>query len=153
MIHHISIAVDNPLHVAEILSQVWKGKLFPFPPHPGSYMVLAQDEYGTAIELYPMGTNLIPGELAGEFAKSNQVSQFVPFHAAISIPASLEEMQEIGMREGWLVKKCDRGPFHVVEFWIENKLMLEFLTPEFAREYLEFAQPQNYEAFFAAAVG
>jgi hypothetical protein len=151
MIHHISVAVDNPLHIAEVLSEVLQGHLYPFPPHPGSYMVINGDEHGTGIELLPAGTELIPGTNESQFQANATPSHFTPFHAAISVPTSQEKMEQIGTREGWLVRFCDRGPFAVMEFWIENKLMLEFLTPEMAPQYLEFAKPQNYEAFFTVA--
>ncbi|MDJ0673851.1 MAG: hypothetical protein QNJ36_00390 [Calothrix sp. MO_167.B42] len=75
---------------------------------------------------------------AVKFQNNHQTSKFFPFHAAISVDSNIEELEEIGMKEGWLVKICDRGGFHVVEFWIENKLMLELLTPEFTHEYLDF---------------
>ncbi len=152
MIHHISVAVDNPQYVAEVLSEVLAGKFCPFPPHPGSYMVFAQDEYGTGIELYPSGTELIPGEPEVQFQNQTSSTHFVPFHAAISVPTSIEEIEEIGTRAGWLVKVCNRGSFHVVEFWVENKFMLELLPSEFTREYLEFLQPQKLEALFNAAM-
>ncbi|MBE9190235.1 hypothetical protein IQ230_07645 [Gloeocapsopsis crepidinum LEGE 06123] len=152
MLHHISIAVDNPLHVAEILAQVCHGQSLPFPPHPGSYIVIADDEYGTAIELYPAGTELIPGVEEAAFSHNNFSSPFTAVHAAISVPTSREEIEDIGAREGWLVRQCDRDPFHVIEFWVENKLMLEFLPPDLALEYLNFMQPQNWRAFVNSAV-
>lgn len=152
MPHHISIAVDRPLHVAEVLAQVCHGQSLPFPPHPGSYIMLADDEYGTAIELYPAGTELIPGVEEGAFSHNSLPSPFTAVHAAISVPMSREEIEDIGAREGWLVRQCDRGSFHVIEFWVENKLMLEFLPPNLALEYLTFMQPQNWRAFVDSAV-
>jgi hypothetical protein len=35
------------------------------------------------------------------------------------------------------------GLFDVVEFWIENRLMLELLTPAIAPKYLNFFSPQQ----------
>ena len=163
MLHHISIAVDRPLHVAEVLAQVCHGQSLPLPPHPGSYIVLADDEYGKAIEakateqdacyeLYPAGTELIPGVEEAAFSHNSLSSPFTAVHAAISVPTSREEIEDIGTREGWLVRQSDRGPFHVIEFWVENKLMLEFLPPNLALEYLTFMQPQNWRAFVDSAV-
>jgi hypothetical protein len=43
MLHHISIAVKNPHHVAEVLAEIRQGNVIPFPPNPGSYVVLAGD--------------------------------------------------------------------------------------------------------------
>jgi hypothetical protein len=31
MIHHLSLSAQNPLHVAEVLAEIWHGKVAPFP--------------------------------------------------------------------------------------------------------------------------
>jgi hypothetical protein len=46
---------------------------------------------------------------------------------------------------------CDRGPFEVIEFWVENKLMLELLPPVQAEKYLNFLKPENWQAFVEMA--
>ena len=46
MINHISIAVNEPERVANALAEVWDGIVFPFPPAPGSFFVLANDGRG-----------------------------------------------------------------------------------------------------------
>ena len=156
MIHHLSIAVDHPLHVAEVLATLWNGKVAPFPPHPGSYIVLALDSYGTMIELYPAETELMPGcgyEQAA-FSQNAFASPFAATHAAISVPACKEQIEQIAAQEGWRMLHCSRdGLFEVIELWVENKLMLELLTPQMARKYLDFMRPQNLEAFFAIETG
>ena len=150
MLHHISIAVNNPQHVANVLAEIFQGHAIPFPPHPGSYMTIAGDKFGTGIELYPIGTELIPNAFAGQvgFQVQQQSTNYVPFHAAISVPANLEEIERIGAREGWRVCPCNRdGLFDVVEFWVEDRLMLELLTPVMASEYMECFSPEHLPAF------
>jgi len=53
MIHHISIAAENPLNVANVLAEIWNGKVYPTPPIPGGYIMMSFDAQGTAIEIYP----------------------------------------------------------------------------------------------------
>ena len=151
MLHHISVAVNDPMHVGQVIAEVMNGQLVPFPPHPGSYMVLAGDEYGTGIELYPSGTELVPGQVEATFAQKASSSQFNSVHAAISVAMSQAQIEAIGQREGWLVRLCDRGPFEVIEFWVENKLMLELLPPVQAEKYLNFLKPENWQAFVEMA--
>ena len=149
MLHHISIAVQNPLHVAEVLAEILKGHVVPFPFNPGSYVALAGDEFGTLIELYPLGSELIPNAWEGEagFQINQQFSHYTPFHAAISVAISLEEIERIGTREGWRVFSASRdGLFDVIEFWVENRLMLEFLTPAMAHKYLQALDPDTLPA-------
>lgn len=151
MIHHISIAASNAHHVATVLAEILHGYAIPFPPNPNSYVAIAGDEYGTIIEVYPSGSEILPGRTADEQAIFEQHSTSRPysaFHAAISVPASLEEIQAIGDREGWRVLSCSRdGLFNVIEFWIENQLMIELLTPAFAATYLTAMSPENLARF------
>jgi hypothetical protein len=151
MLHHISIAVDHPLKVAKVLAEIWQGRFFPFPVQPGSYIVLAGDPHGTAIEVLPSEVEIIPGETEMELLPCALPGYFTPVHAALSVPVDQETLERIGARESWLVRLCDRGPFQVVEFWLENRLLLELLPPAIAPLYLNFMTIDNFEAFMAHA--
>lgn len=147
MIHHISIAAQNPLRVASVLAEICHGKLFDFPNPVGSYAVVVFDDYGTGIEVFPLGSVCVPGSDT-EPSKVIQMSSspsFAATHAAISVPASQQQIEQIGMREGWQVALGDRGVFKVVEFWLENRLLIEFLPPELASQYLQSIRPQIVE--------
>jgi len=149
MLHHISIAVNNPLHVAKVLAEILHGRAVPFPPNPGSYMTLAGDEFGTLLEFYPIGTELIPDGYQGQagYRLREKSADYTSIHAAISVPASLEEIEQIGTREGWRVFPANRdGFFDVIEFWVENRLMLELLTPAIAPKYLQALNPETLPA-------
>jgi hypothetical protein len=152
MIHHLSIAVRNPAHVAEVLANILEGKATPFPPNPGSHVVFNLDEYGTLIELYPHGTELKPGETDTaelQFTLNPQASGYKSTHAAISVKVDEAKIREIAETEGWRLVKCDRdGAFEVLEFWLENEVLLELLTPELATKYLAFTQPESLQKFF-----
>ena len=131
MLHHLSVAVDNPGHVASVLAELFQGRRFPFPPFPGGYIVLAGDDYGTAIEVTPAGTELIPGADEVTSQRNAAASRFTSTHAALSVPCTLEDIERIARREDWIVRYCSReGVFDVVELWVENHLLLELLTPE-----------------------
>ena len=62
MINHISVAVNDPKHVASVLAEIWDGVVYPFPPSPGAYLVLADDGRGTTVEVTTAGTVIVPGE-------------------------------------------------------------------------------------------
>jgi len=147
MIHHLSIAAENPQHTAEVLAEVMNGKVFPFPPNLGSYMMVSLDEYGTGIEVHPLQIVLQPGE--GEqncqIKETSQPSNFTATHAAISVDSTQEQIEAIGHREGWRVIRCRRAFFDVMEFWLENRVMIEFLTPEMKNQYLIHIQPENLQ--------
>ncbi len=143
MIHHLSISAQEPSRVASVLAAIMGGTAFPFPPHPGSYIALCADAHSTAIEVYPLETVMIPGEGNEEVRfVAAPPSPFVPTHAAVSVPMDEAGIQAMALREGWRAVTCDRGNiFQVVEFWVENRVLIEFLTPEMARSYLRNVTP------------
>lgn len=152
MIHHFSIPAANPQRVATVLAELCQGNYAQFPPHPGSYIAFAGDEHGTAIEVYPAGTVLRPGQGADElqFAHQDPPQNFIATHAALSVALSETAIKEIGEREGWRAVRCDRdGLFEVIEFWLENTVLLELLTPEMASRYQEAVKPENIAPFLA----
>ena len=61
-------------------------------------------------------------------------------------PREPEEIEHIRAREGWHAKTYGRGMlghkpfFHVIEFWLENSLMIEVVSPAMAREYQDFVK-------------
>ncbi len=143
MLHHLSIPAREPERTARVLAELLGGDVTPFGPLPGSWVAWARDEVGTAIDCLHLGTELRPGEGAEEarFAVAERPSPYGAVHAALSVERSEEEIRAVAAREGWRAVRCERGPFAVVEVWVENAVMLEFLTPEMAADYLAAVRP------------
>jgi hypothetical protein len=139
MIHHISIPAKDSLHVTKVLVELLGGVLTRFGPYRDSYIAWAGDEYGTAIEVYPLGTEMFPdaGEGQANFRHNGHASPFVATHATVSVNRSKDEIVALAQREGWRAIELSRGSFRVIEFWIENHVMLEIATKEMAQEYLQ----------------
>src|SRR4029079_5655557 len=138
MIFHISIAADDPKRTATMLAELWRGEAFPFPMvAKGSWVAHAGDDRRSTIEVYPRDMAIYRTDRAAE-EKYEPVSRYGPFHAAVATPLSIGEIEEIGRKYGCHTSLCQRGPwFRVVEFWVDNSLMLEMMTPEMQREYQE----------------
>ena len=151
MIHHISLPAQHPQHVAEILAELFQGYCAPFPSHPGSYVAFAADEYGTAIEVYPLGTEMTPGKAdkAIQFRQQDNPSQFISSHAAISIALDQSQIESIARREQWRCIRTSRGYFDVIEFWLENTVLVELTTPELTQQYTAVLSPENLVKHFA----
>jgi hypothetical protein len=102
------------------------------------WMVLAGDERGTALEVYPHGTVLRESE--GDVDAHGEPSgadRFTATHAAIATHLDRDAVLAIAEREGWPAKYRKRGElFGVVELWIEGRQMMEVLTPEMQAEYV-----------------
>ena len=151
MIHHISLDAKRPRHVAEVLAEVLGGQVVPAPPNfrPDSWFVFTGDEHGTLVEVLPYGTELRPDKVEAGFHAGNvPESPFQATHVYVSTNLSAEQILKIGAREDWLTRHCDRGPFELIEFWVENRLLVEFAPPEMKAQYINFLT--NPEALQAA---
>jgi hypothetical protein len=121
------------------------GRAVPFPPNPGSFFALQLDNHGSGIEVYPAGTHLEPnGAVGGSFVKEAKGGPaYGATHCAVSVPTANAKVQDIARSAGWEVFDCNRGPFHVIEVWVENETMIEILPPDYAAEYLAFTNPEK----------
>ena len=148
MLFHVSLEADDPRHVAHVFAEILGGAAAPFPPiGDDSWVALAGDDRGTMIEVYPRGTemHLAPGDadaigIATEPRRNNAT------HIAIATQSNMEEIFALAEREGWPVKYCRRGgKFGVIELWVEGCQLVEVLTAEMQREYLETVTIPNWE--------
>jgi hypothetical protein len=153
MIHHVSIPARDPQHVVEVLAELMGGKCMPFGPLGGAYMAMSGDPHGTMIEVYPERTTLdIPAsDDQVVFGENTSPPRTWPFHMLLSVQLGREQVEAIGAREGWRAKTFGRGMqgrkpfFHVIEFWLENRLMIEVAPPDMASEYEEFLKGAHAE--------
>lgn len=141
MLHHLSIPAREPRRVAEVLAELLDGVCLPFPPNPGSFITVARDGNGTAVEVYPADSVIMPNGLAGgEFVRTGHSVGYGAVHFALSVDSPLADIEAISQREGWECYVCSRGgDFDVVEVWIDNRFLVELLPPEFTARYLDFA--------------
>ena len=153
MLFHVSIEVDDPRHVAEVVAELFGGEALPFPPvTPGSWIALAGDDRGTAIEFYPRGTEIheVPGDhdatgLRVAPRRNNAT------HLAMATKLGQDEVLAIARREGWPAKYRKRGgAFGVIEIFVEGCQMIEVLTEEMQREYLGAVTIPNWKAMLEA---
>jgi hypothetical protein len=147
MIHHISIDAHDPLRVANVLAEIWKGKAYRFF-YSNSYSVMPFDRYGTAVVVFPQGTVWTPGtNTQSAHLLPSASTNLVAIHAAISVPTTQQQIEQIGQREGWrvLTRAQGDGSFRLVEFWVENRILFEFLPPGFEAQYLQTMQPEIIE--------
>jgi hypothetical protein len=149
MLFHMSMAAERPEQAARLIAELWGGHAYPFPPvAEGSWIAMAGDDKGSAIEVYPLGTELHEGE--GEAMVRPAAGHPVrhgPVHVAIATQLSVNEVKAIAARAAAPAKVCARGPFHVIELWVEGIFMIEVLTPEMQAEYLGNMHVRGWEAF------
>lgn len=142
MIHHLSVSAADPQGAARFFADIMGGVVVDFPPNPGSFMVFKADGMGTAIEIYPAGSVMVPnGEPGSIFVRQpDGADRRSPTHFALSVSMAREDVLAKAAEKGWQAYVCDRGGhFHVIEVWIENTWLVEVLPLDFAAEYLTFA--------------
>jgi hypothetical protein len=145
MIHHLSIAARDPQHVASVLAELLGGYAGPFVgPFPDAWVVYTEDAFGTGIEVYAEGTQVVPGEGDAMTAVRRGEPAPTAFHALVSVKADRQTIERIGAREGWRTRHFWRGPgnlrlFELYEFWIENRTMLELVTEDMLPRYVAIA--------------
>jgi len=132
MLFHLSIAANDPCHVAGVVAELWNGEALPFPPViDGCWIALAGGDRGSASEVDPAG--------------------YSATHAAIATSLDRETVLSIAAREGWPAKYRKRGNiFGVIELWIEGQQMIEVMTPEMQAEYIGGITIPNWKAMLAA---
>ncbi len=148
MLHHVSFAAENPREVATILADLIGGRVSRFGPWPGGYIAWAPDAAGTAIEIYPLGTELSPSPAGGQaqFAHNYFAQRLSSVHAAVSVDRTEDEILRVAAQAGWQADRLDRGGFEVIEVWVENSVMLEVMTPAMATRYLSVVDSPRVEA-------
>ncbi|HEV2567325.1 hypothetical protein [Sphingomonas sp.] len=152
MLFHLSIEGDDPKRTAEVLAEIWGGVAMPFPPvAEGSWMAFHGADNGTMIEVYPRGTDLAYGE-QGALGLPKGDRRASATHFAMSTDKTIEEIYAIAEREGWHAQYFSRaGLFGVIEVWIDGCQMIEVLTPEMEREYLDTVTIQGWSRMLETA--
>ena len=145
MLIHTSLPANDPELVSRVLCEVAGGKRCSFP-YPGGYYVGFDDDSSTAVEVYPIDTQLEPGRgpVYGEleppeqsrrnmvrYFGSNEDVKYTAAHIAVTTPLSLDEIYAIAKRENWRANYCSRREsFRLVEFWMENRILVELILEQ-----------------------
>lgn len=148
MIFHASIPASEPERVARIVAKLWGSEYFPFV-YPGSFVVLGGDDRGTLIEILPRGLAHTPGPTESRMIADCPSPDYSEIHLNIATPLTFAEIEAIAAAEGWLARICDRIAFNVIEVWLENKIMLELMTPIELARYQQFTTLDNWRALTA----
>lgn len=143
MLSHLSLAANDPRHVAKVFAEIIGGEAQSFAfVGQGSWVALSGDERGTMIEIYSRGIDQSSGADARTAAP-----RFTPTHLAVATPKSREAVLAIGDREGWPVKLSRRGDmFDAIELWVEGCQLIEVLTGEAQADCIQAVRVENWRA-------
>jgi hypothetical protein len=130
-ISHVSVA-------ARALAEIWGGVAYPFFPLLGAWIAFSGDEPSSQVEFYPDKTELEPVDTREDYAfRTNPTaSSLTPTHIALKAPSDRATVERIAAREGWRCRLGNRGgAFDVVDLWIEDRLMIEVVTPDLVADF------------------
>lgn len=151
MILHASFAVDHPHPAALAVAQLLGGEAFHFPDlGPQAWIAMAGDSHGTLVEFLQRGTEFHyePGKpvrhLAGKPARASAC------HILLETPLSEQRVLAIANEHGCRAHRTLHGPLPVIEFWIEDCLLIEVATPDMAAFYKDIATPSNVRRMLAS---
>jgi hypothetical protein len=145
MIFHSSISAERPEFVARTIAAIWRGGVAPAPPGMflGTWVVFGRDERGSLLEVHPHDFAFVLRSKANEIKDYDPDRRAAPgltaVHFAIASPRTEVEIHDIAKQAAWESltdwREVPGGGYGVVEVWVENRLMLEVLTPEMQAQY------------------
>ncbi len=145
---HLSVTARAPAAMARALARLLGGPALPFPPCPGAWIAFAASDDGTAVEVYPAGTRILRGPDAVDFAPGAPRRDTSATHLAIASPLDAAEIEALADASGWTTRICDRGPFHCIEIWTGEGLLIEALDPGMLADYREGMKAANWRRMF-----
>ncbi len=146
MIFHISIPARDPGSTASGLEQLTGGRAHRFHPVEGALIVFYGDDHGSAIEVYPEDAILTPGAQMLSAGRAEPPAS-TGFHAAIATQLDESGVLQIAAHRGWRARRCNRGPFELIEVWIDGRLLIEVLTPDMQANYRAAMTPENWASW------
>lgn len=139
MLHHASFNVQRPEPVAQILAEMLDATAMraPAPPFPkDSWFVLYGDAAGSFIEILPWGAILTPDARFG-VGTDEAMRTHAGSHVLLSTPHSEDKIVALAKRQGWRTQIVDARLFKVLKLWIDDRTLVELLTPAMRRAYVE----------------
>ena len=138
MLHHVSFCVRDPARVAQVLAGLLRATTVraPTPPFPaGSWFVCAGDARGSYLEVLPLGHVFAP-DAPGGLRPDPAASVHSGGHILVSSPLTPGEISAAATAAGWRSDVADTRLFQVIKVWVENTVLVEFLTADTAADYL-----------------
>lgn len=138
MLLDASIPARHPAAVAGFIAELWGTEAVPSPPVPGRFVALAADGTGAGIEVHPVGLGQVRG---WNGAAPGPVPVGAATATRLVIGSALDESEvhlAAGMR-GWqsrpAIRHAEGRTWRAIEVWVEERLLVEVLTPEMQAEF------------------
>jgi hypothetical protein len=153
MILHASLTVAAPRPAAEALALLMGGEAHPYPEFGEAWLAMAGDAHGTLVELLERGTEFhyAPGR-AVEHRRGPDARQS-GCHILIETPHDETRVLAIAEQYRCRAHRTRHGPLDIIEFWIEDRVLVEVATPSMATAYRRLATLATVRTMAAASAG
>ena len=148
MILHASVVADQPKAAAETLASLLGGIALPAGPGEGTWSAVGPEPVGNLISVLARGSEFHRG--AGHVeTRIGASSRHSAYHLLVETPLSEDEVLALAKDRGCHAHRARHGAFDVIEFWIDDCLLIEVATPELGRAYRETIHSDELRARLA----
>ena len=148
MILHASVAADDPHFTAETLARLLGGIALPVGPGNGTWSAVAPEPVGNMISVLARGSEFHRSG-AHVDTRAGAPVRHSPYHMLIDTPLSEEEVFHLARDRGCHAHRARHGAFDVIEFWIDDCLLVEVATPELGQAYRAMVHSDELRARLA----
>lgn len=151
MILHSSIVADDPKATADTLARLLGGIALPIGPGEGCWTAVGPDPIGSMISVLARGSEFHRnGE--GVATRMGKPVRHSAYHMLIETDLSEADIQRLAGDSGCHAQRATHGPFEVIEFWIDDCLLIELVTPELGQAYREVIKSDDLRARLAPVI-
>ena len=149
MILHASVVADEPRKTAQTLARLLGGVALPVGPGEGTWSAVGPDPIGNLISVLARGSEF---HRSGDHVetRSGPPARHSAFHLLIDTPLSEQEVLALAKERGCLAHRARHGAFDVIEFWIDDCLLIEVATPDLGQAYRETIHSDELRARLVA---
>lgn len=151
MILHASVVADEPRKTAETLGRLFGGIALPLGPGEGTWSAIGPDPIGNMISVLERGSEFHRTDEHVETRMGEPVRHSA-YHILIETPLSEAEVMGIAAERGCHALRAKHGAFDVIEFWVDDCLLIEVVTPDMGRDYRELIQSDELRQRLAPVV-
>lgn len=145
MILHASIVADEPRVAAETLAQLLGGIALPVGPGDGTWSAIGPEPIGNLISVLSRGSEFHRSPEHVETRVGTPVRHSA-YHMLIDTALSEDEVFALATERGCSAQRARHGAFEVIEFWIDDCVLIEVATPELGERYRETIHSEELRA-------
>lgn len=152
MIQHVSVTADQPREAAGTIAALLGGRAVPIGPVEGTWTAIGPELVGNIVEVLPRGSEFHRNGSHVE-TRAGEAVRHSGFHVMIESPLAEEDVMQLAEEHGACACRAKHGPFDLLEFWIDDCLLIEVLPPNFASAYRRILTSGELRERYAGRLG